>query len=72
MTSTNKDTIKKLNDQLDFVNRQNHQLEQELEKAQLSLKEVEGFIKDWKNMSLNLVEMDKKNKQLQADLKQMD
>lgn len=46
------------------MNRQNHQLEQELEKAQLSLKEVEGFIKDWKNMSLNLVEMDKKNKQL--------
>ena len=58
VTNTNKDTIKKLNDQLDFVNRENHRLEQELEQAKLSLKEVEGFIKDRKNMSANLVEMD--------------
>lgn len=38
----------------------------------MELKEVEGFIKDRKNMSANLVDMASKNKQLQADLKQMD
>ena len=36
------------------------------------MKEVEGFIKDRKNMSANLVEMASQNKQLKADVKQMD
>ena len=54
------------------MNRENHRLEKELEQARNELKEVEGFIKDRKNMSANLVEMTNRNKQLQQDLKQMD
>jgi len=54
------------------VNRENHWLEKELEQARNELKEVEGFIKDRKNMSANLVDMTNRNKQLQQDLKQMD
>lgn len=54
------------------MNRENHRLEKELEQARNELKEVEGFIKDWKNMSANLVDMTNRNKQLQQDLKQMD
>lgn len=72
MTKSNKDTVQKLNDQLDFVNRENHWLEGELETAKASLKEVDGFMKDRKNMSANLVELDSKNKLLQQELKQMD
>lgn len=72
VSKTNKDTISKLNDQLDFVNRENHRLETELEQARNSLKEVDGFMKDRKNMSANLVELDQKNKILQQELKQMD
>ena len=54
------------------MNRENHRLEKELEQARNELKEVEGFIKDRKNMSANLVDMTNRNKQLQQDLKQMD
>lgn len=72
VSKTNKDTISKLNDQLDFVNWENHRLETELEQARNSLKEVDGFMKDRKNMSANLVELDQKNKILQQELKQMD
>lgn len=64
MTKSNKDTVQKLNDQLDFVNRENHWLEGELETAKASLREVDGFMKDRKNMSANLVELDNKNKLL--------
>ncbi|MBK8156905.1 MAG: hypothetical protein IPK55_13430 [Streptococcus sp.] len=36
------------------------------------MREVDGFMKDRKNMSANLVELDNKNKLLQQELKQMD
>ena len=47
-------------------------MEGELETAKASLREVDGFMKDRKNMSANLVELDNKNKLLQQELKQMD
>lgn len=72
VSKQNKDTITKLNDQLDFVNRENHRLEGELESAKRSMSEVDGFIKDRKNMSSNLIDLEKKNSLLQAELRQMD
>lgn len=72
VSRTNQETLQKLQDQADFVNRENKRLEGALAKANSQLSEVDKFIKDRKNMSLNLMAAEDKNKLLQAQIKQMD
>ena len=72
VSRTNHETLQKLQDQADFVNRENKRLEGELARAKTELTQVDKFIKDRKNMSLNLMASEDKNKLLQAQIKQMD
>jgi len=65
VTKTNEETMKKLQSQADFVNRENKRLEGELAKSNSQIKEVDNFIKDKKNMSSNLIQMKQKNELLQ-------
>ncbi len=72
VTQSNKDTITKLNGQLDFVNKENHRLETELSHANTEIAEVDKFLKDRSNLSASLIAMQNKNKTLSAQIKQMD
>lgn len=57
---------------MDFVNRENKRLEDELESKNKELAEVDQFMKDRKNMSANLIKMKQEKEMMAADLKQLE
>lgn len=71
VTETNKQTLTKLQSQMDFINRENHRLEKELADSKTEIQQVDQFIKDRKNMSANIISVDNKNKLLLAEMKQL-
>lgn len=71
VTETNKNTFEKLNQQIDFLNRDNQRISSDLNQKTLELAEVDGFIRDRKNMSANIIASDQKNKSLSKDVKHL-
>ena len=72
MNETNSNTLRKLNDQLDYVNKVNKNLENDLSQRNQELRDVSQFMKDRKNMSASLISAQNKNKLYLDDIKRLE
>jgi chromosome segregation ATPase len=72
VTDTNNETLSKLQNEIDFVNRENHRIDEELSEAKELLKGSEQFISEKKSLTSSIIDLKNKNLMLVEDMRRLE